>query len=288
MAGYKIAVSNMTITKKLDPGAPEWHAFNGSFDNVELDTLDIAGVVYRGKSITTQHKNNWRSGENYLCGQHLGLDFDNGDASSSLDTLKTDKFISKYGAFLYSTMSHTDEAPRSRAIFLLDRPIMQAKNYTLAASALLWMFGTADRKCKDAVRFFYGSQFCQMEIIENVLPLEVVQHLIANYLETGATEKKKSVRSDYHAPANMQEVESALKSIPPWQIDYDEWVSVLMAIHSAFGDAGYDLAQAWGDGKGNEIELKWRSFKAGGNTAGAVTVATVFGIAKRFGWRKNG
>jgi hypothetical protein len=60
-----------------------------------------------------------------------------------------------------------------------------------------------------------------------------------------------------------------------------------MAIHAAFGEDGYSLAQNWGDGKGNEIELKWRSFKPGGNTAGAVTIATVFGIAKKFGWRKN-
>ena len=38
-----------------------------------------------------------------------------------------------------------EEKPRARVVFLLDQPIMQAKNYTLAASALLWVFGTADR-----------------------------------------------------------------------------------------------------------------------------------------------
>jgi hypothetical protein len=68
-------------------------------------------------------------------------------------------------------------------------------------------------------------------------------------------------------------------------VDYDEWVSVLMAIHSQFGDDGYSLAEMWADGKQGEIDQKWKSFHQTGNVSGAVTIATVFGIAKRFGWR---
>jgi hypothetical protein len=285
MDTYKLAVSKYKVDHKLPPGDPLWHKFNSGFDNQELDVYQIAEAVYEGQAITTQHKDHWRSGENYVCGQHIGLDFDHGDCT--LDKLKADKFISKYGAFLYTTMSHKPEEPRSRAIFLLDAPIMQAKNYTMAATSLLWLFGTADRQCKDAVRFFYGSPGCEVEFIENVLPIAIVQKLIADYLESGAREKKKSARSDFHAPANQEEVQDALKAIPPWQIDYDEWVSVLMAIHSHFGEGGYSLAENWGDGKPGEVEHKWKSFKTSGNGAGAITIATVFGIAKRFGWRKT-
>ena len=164
---------------------------------------------------------------------------------------------------------------------------MQAANYALAAAALLWVFGTADRKCKDAVRFFYGSKGCQFEYFNQVLPLDAIKKLIAQYQESGGKEKHKAISKDYHAPATQQEVADALKFIPPWQIQYDEWVSVLMAIHAEFGEGGYPLAEAWGDGKQGEIEVKWRSFKAGGNVAGAVTVASIFGLAKRFGWSKS-
>ena len=283
---YQIAVSGYPLERKLPPGDPSWNQFNASFENKEYEPVDIANAVYFGHAITTWHKDHWRAGKNYLSGQHIGLDFDTGDNLSSIPHLKSDKFISKYGAFLYTTMSHTEEAPRARAIFLLDKPIMQSSNYTLAAAALLWLFGSADRQCKDAVRFFYGSPDCTMEMLGNVLPLEVVKRLIANYQETGAKEKRKSTRSDYHAPASQQEVEEALRMIPPLQIEYDEWLAVLMAIHSQFGDGGLALAESWGEGKGDEISRKWKSFNEAGNSSGAITIASVFGLAKRYGWKR--
>ena len=58
-----------------------------------------------------------------------------------------------------------------------------------------------------------------------------------------------------------------------------------MGIHSQFGEGGYSLASSWADGKQDEIDHKWKSFKKG-NTEGAITIATVFGIAKKFGWKK--
>jgi hypothetical protein len=281
---YKIAVSKYTVEQKIPPMSPVWPRFNAGFINKEITAEYILQSVYDGHAITTQHKNNWRVKENYICGQHFGLDFDNCDETSTLAHLSKDKFIQKYGAFLYTTISHTEEKPRARAIFLLDQPILQPDNYVLAVSALLWLFGTADRQCKDCVRFFYGSPHCQVEYLDNVLPLEKVKELIASYKETGRRELKR-VRDDYHAPTSQQEVSDALKVIPPWQIDYDEWVGVLMAIHSEFGDVGYSLAESWGDGKQGEVDQKWKSFKSDGSS-GSITIATLFGIAKRFGWNK--
>jgi len=288
MDTYKIAISRYALDAKIPQGDPFWHKFNAGFDNTELSADYIMQAVYDGKPLTTWHKCNWRTSENYLCGQHIGLDFDTGDKSSSLPVLVQDKFFLRYGAFAYTTVSHTDEAPRARMIFLLDTPIMQAKNYTLAVQALLWLYGTADRQCRDAVRFFYGSKGCQFEYVNSVLPLETVKKLIRQYQETGQQEKRQSVRKDYSAPPDQKEVAEALRAIPPWSINYDEWVQVLMGIHSAFGEDGYSLAANWADAKEGELEHKWKSFKTTGNTAGAITVATVFGIAKNFGWKKAG
>jgi hypothetical protein len=280
---YKIAVSKMSLDHKIPPGDALWPRFNASFENVELETGQIVQSLYDGFPVTTCHGNNWRVTTNYICGQHLGLDFDGGGIT--LDSLMRDKFIIKYGAFVYTTMSHTEEAPRCRAMFLLDQPIMQAANYAMAASSLLWMYGAADKSCKDAARFWYGSPGCQFEYIDNVLPLDVVRHLINNYKETGAEHKKQSTA--YHAPVDQQEVADALKKIPPRGIIYEEWVSVLMAIHSHFGMAGLALAESWGDGKGKEIEKRFDGFKAAGNGKNPVTIGTVFVIAKRFGWTKS-
>jgi hypothetical protein len=280
---YKVAVSDYKLDSKLLPGDTRWADFNASFHNLDLKMSDLLEAVYHGRAITTHHKDNWRATQNYICGQHIGLDFDSGE-NTSLSCLSKDKFITRYAAFTHTTISNTDEHPRTRVIFLLDQPILQAKNYGLAVSSLLWLFGTADRQCKDPVRFFYGSPGCEFEYYSNVLSLVVVKKLITQYKETGMQEKKKANRPDYLPPATQKDVAEALSKINPWQVDYDEWVSILMAIHSEFGEAGYQLAESWGDGKQGEISQKWKSFDRDGNITGRVTIGTLFNIAQRFGW----
>lgn len=192
---YRIAVSTWALDHKLAPGAPEWSAFNASFTNQSLTPFDFARAIYDGHPFTTWHTNNWRTSANYVCGQHLGLDFDAGDQTSTLPALLDNPFIHRHANILYTTPSHTPEAPRARVVFLLDTPIMQATNYALAAAALLWLFGTADRQCKDAARFFYGSLRCEIEMFDNVLPLDTVKHIIKRYQETGALEFQRHHRA---------------------------------------------------------------------------------------------
>ena len=282
-AEYKVSVSRYALNAKIPYGAPFWKRFNGSFDNRMITVTALLEAIYRGQAITTWHGNNWRTSDNFICGQHIGLDFDTCDERSTLRYLINDKFIGRYAALAYTTISHTDAEPRARVIFLLDTPIQQAKNYTLAAAALLWVFGSADRQCKDAVRFFYGSPGCQFEYLNSTLPLDTVKQLIRQYQETGMTEKRQALKSGYSAPASQQEVADALKYINPWAIDYDEWLAVLMGIHAQFGDGGYSLAESWAAGKQGEVAQKWRSFH--GQEDG-VTIASVFAIAKRFGWAR--
>lgn len=282
---YKVAVSTWALDHKLAPGAPEWSAFNASFVNQSLTPFDFAHAIYDGHPFTTWHANNWRTSANYVCGQHLGLDFDAGDQTSTLPALLANPFIHRHANILYTTPSHTPEAPRARVVFLLDTPIMQAPNYALAAASLLWLFGTADRQCKDAARFFYGSLRCEIEMFDNVLSLATVQHIIAQYQASGKRELQRHTRT-YTTTTDQAEVADALKRIPAWGIDYDEWVAVLMALHREYGEAGLSLAEQWADGRDGEVSRKWRSFKPAGNVTGAVGLGTVFALAQRFGWAR--
>jgi hypothetical protein len=283
---YKIAFSTMALDHKIPPGDALWSEFNASFTNKDLDLIDIANEIYCGHPFTTWHKNNWRNAANYQLGQHIGIDFDTEDQHSSLTFLAKDKFIQKYAALIYTTPSHKPEAPRSRVLFLLDTPIQQAKNYTSAVSALLWLFGTADRQCKDSCRFFYGSHNCEVEWIDQVLPLDKIKQIIGQYQATGNVAKESHIKHyNYIAPADQQEVSDALKVIRPWSVDYDDWLKILMAIHHAFGDAGLSLAESWAEGVDGEVKRKWRSFKANGNGTGAVTLNTVFKLARDNGWK---
>ena len=283
---FKVAFSRFALGGKIQHGSDLWPKFNASFDNLDIPLIEIANNIYTGHALTTHHRNHWRHSDNYECGQHMGLDFDTEDDRSRLDTLASETFVRKFAALVYTTPSHTAEKPKARVIFTLDGPIMQAKNYALGATALLWLFGHADRQCKDPCRFFYGSKDCEMEYIGNVLPVAVVQKVIRDYLTSGAVAKRKHSER-YQPTADEHDVCEALNCIPAWGIEYDEWVDVLMGIHSAFGENGLRIAESWAEeGYPGEVERKWRSFRDGGNAAGRVTIASVFGIAKRFGWRK--
>jgi len=216
---YRVAVSTWALDHKLAPGAPEWAAFNASFVCQDLTPFDFAHAIYDGHPFTTWHANNWRTSANYVCGQHMGLDFDAGDQTSTLPALLDNPFIHRHANILYTTPSHTPEAPRARVVFLLDTPIMQATNYALAAAALLWLFGTADRQCKDAARFFYGSLRCEIEMFDNVLSLATVKHIIAQYQASGKREMRRQVdraiqSNDRYTTAALRNEVEAVRTAP--------------------------------------------------------------------------
>lgn len=287
---YRVALGPVQ-ERKIPYGDPYWHEFNGSFVNRQLCQIDIASALYGGHPITTWHRDHWRHSKNYECGQHLGIDFDTEDEHSSLPHLLKESFVSRWASIIYTTPSHTADKPRARVIFLLDAPIMQAPNYALAAASLLWLFSTADRQCKDPARFFYGGApgRCEMEWLTNELPLDMVKDLIRRYQATGQATRKHVSAVNYQ-PQNTdeQDLVDALRAIPPWGIEYDQWLAVLMAVHAARPDGGgLAMAEAWAQGKDGEVERKWRSFKPSGNTSGRVGPGTLFALAKDYGWNKH-
>lgn len=288
MSEFKIAFGP-ALDRKIPHGDPYWPKFNASFENMTVEPIELANRLYNGQPITTWHKDHWRTTGNYLLGQHIGIDFDTGDQRSSLATLSADPFISKYANIVYTTPSHTPEAPRARVIFLLDIPIIQPANYTAAASAMLWVFGSADRQCKDPVRFFYGGKPGSCDAMwlgdgENVLPLAILKDLIGRYRTAGA-QAHRHMTGAVTGTVEQKDVAAALRTIPALSIDYDQWLAVLMAIHSQFpGADGLTLAEQWAEGKPGEVAQKWRSFKPAGNASGSVTIASLFKLARENGY----
>jgi len=290
MTTYKISIGP-SLDGKIPPGSPMWGKFNGSFRNLDIPASQFANMIYEKHTFTTWHKDNWRKSDNYILGQHIGVDFDTGDELSSIPHLLADPFVSKYASVVYATPSHTVEAPRARVVFLLDQPIHQPKNYVLAVSTLLWLFGSAaDRQCKDPVRFFYGGRRdANIEFLPNVLPLEKFKIMIEQYRRTGQQERHNQGKPYKAQTTDEKTVQDALRYIPPWGIEYQEWLSILMAIHSEFpGNNGLAIAESWGQGVDGEINRKWRSFDTNGNVAGTVTLGTLFDMAKHHGWQRAG
>lgn len=137
-------------------------------------------LVRQGFAFSPVMKNSHRMKANFLEGQHLVLDFDNGDVTSDLATLTADDFIRQYAAFLYSTPSSTPEAPRSRAVFILSEALSEMEPFDKLARAMVERFPTSDQTVGEASRFLYGTSPQNGIIIPlgNVLPLSVAQSLI--------------------------------------------------------------------------------------------------------------
>jgi len=81
---------------------------------------------------------------------------------------------------------------------------------------------------------------------------------------------------------SIQEVIEMLSYIPGEGLDYNEWLRILMSVHSQFpGSDGFAAVSSW-TGKyclPNELEQKWKSFRAGG-----VGIGTLVYFAKEYGY----
>lgn len=268
---YKIAFSTIELDGKIPPGSPIWAQFNASFENYEATIPAMAYMIDDGRAFTTWHAHNWRQTDNFICGQHLGIDFDTLGVASVL----AEPFVQRYAALVYATPSSTPEAPRSRALFVLDTPIMQAANYTAAASALIWSFGgSADRQCKDAARFFYGSLASMPTRLDNVLPLAVVRDLIGTWQQWQTMQATPKPAIYTPRTSDAKDAADLLNRLSPARADdYGEWVTVGMAL-STLGNEGLSLWDAWSSRSPKhapgECERKWKSFDGNG-----VTMATV-------------
>lgn len=197
----KIAISTVHSGKNpagLSPDASKawWRWYNGTFHNVELTAGELADMVSRGYGYTTQHANKWRHSDNFICGSHIALDFDEKlPAGYTLAQLQTSNdFILNHAAILHTTASHSPEKTKARVIFELDRPIYNPEKYGLLAASLMHYFGgEVDPKVKDPSRLFFGAKGCEYLLPGNVLSLETAAAvLVKPYL---ASEEEKAHRA---------------------------------------------------------------------------------------------
>lgn len=277
---YKISFNEMA-TGKLPKGDERWSRFTNSFVNRELDLVDICNEIYTGHAYTTWQRGG-RCTENFILGQHIAVDLDTEDERSTIDTLRNHDLVKLYGGIIHTSPSHTEQAPRARVIFLLDRPIEKPEGYTAATNFLIHQFGS-DAVCKDPSRFFYGAQGCDLWFDEGVFPLSHLRHYYKQWTKTQPVKRPRPqqavrIETPEQVQTELEKVQAALATIDPWGIGYDQWIAVLAALHDTLGDEALPLAEQWAQGKDNEVTKKWRTFgRYGGQRAG---LGSIFHLAR--------
>lgn len=170
----------MALSGKLPQGDPRWARLNDSFRNQELETVDIANAIYGGHAYSGWH-NGRRKDENFLCSQFIAVDLESHDEHSTIAYLAAIDFVRAYGGLIHTTPSHKLDDPRARVIFFLDQPICDGAAYEVAARFIYSIFPGADVACIDSSRFFYGALNCQIEWIDNVLPIAHLRSFYARW-----------------------------------------------------------------------------------------------------------
>ncbi|WP_413381255.1 hypothetical protein [Alkalihalobacillus sp. 1P02AB] len=119
--------------------------------------------------------------------QVIALDFDNEYSfrndenknvkvryiSATLEQALNNEFIKKYAAFAYQTFSHTEEHPKFRVVFVLDRPMYNLEKFKELIKKLInEKFPMVDISCTDGARLFYGGRGLHVVAYDNRLPLD--------------------------------------------------------------------------------------------------------------------
>ena len=177
-----------------------WREFNGGFRNFDLpSTKQLIWAIQEGFAYTAQHTK-YRKRDNFICGQHIGLDFDTGDERSSFKTLLENDFIGRNASFLHTTYSHEDTAPRTRVIFILEHPIFSKRKYSLLTEAFAETFATdsgADQSCKDPVRLFFGAAKCRVLKLNHILSLHRAAEIVHPYKEKQSQLPSATIGNDF-------------------------------------------------------------------------------------------
>jgi hypothetical protein len=181
---------------------------------------------------------------NFMGAQTFGVDVDGG---SDWKALKNNQYLQDYAAFMYTTASHTDAAPRMRIIFAIDRPIVDASEYKRLTVAMAEKFG-GDKNATDAVRIWYGSEDCKVHTFGNVMPVNESARIIQDAEEA----ERESMRySTFTTRRFVYDDLQQMLSATPAQQDHIEWKRFIAGVFNHFGPDPkiFDMLQRWSPSK---------------------------------------
>jgi phage/plasmid-associated DNA primase len=217
----------------------------------------------------------------------LGLDI---DANLTIEDAVNHPFIAAHCGLLQPSASHTDEHHKFRLVFALPRAVEGCQNIRICNRYLAHMVGSADPSCKDASRFFYGAKGSKPVLLQDVrLPETFIEDAIAwDAAQTVAQKQRPAssqrVANEARSTNNHDDdalLMAALQAIPP-DCEYNEWIAIGMALCGLGHD--FSVWDNWSSGaatyNAGEMASRWKSFSGGDGD-----VSTIFGIAKKYGWK---
>lgn len=208
------------------------YAYASSFYQVIYSRADLIDHITRGKAYCVAAlANNYRATSAFVSAQIIALDFDN----AAYEWLLEHPLVARHAFYAGPTASHTDDAPRCRVLFALDRPITDAAAYASMVRRVmseLTQFDP-DTATADSVRFFFGAAGRVGYAADAVLPVD----LIDTFTPDPQTQPSPRTDAPQNAPTAVYSADTA--ALPVTTLD-----ALYSAIERALGVTGY-RANGW-------------------------------------------
>ena len=287
--------ANYQIIGKCEP---QKLSYAGAFKPTEGTLSDLAAHIRAGHpwmpAILDEGAKRWQQHANRA--EVLGLDIDGG---MTIEEAIAHPFIAAHCGLAIETASSTPDLNKFRLVFRLAEPTQNWQTVRICNQYLLESVNVADKACKDASRFFFGAPGRSPFILDEdaTLPSDFVDQALAWHseqerIQDEAYRAAEANRAKYSSndPTDAYELaRQALSFIPgrsPGSGNYDECVSVLMALTNEFGESDANaLAESWSPSiKGVwDIPRKIRGLARGSSRP--KTIGSLFHIAKGYGFK---
>lgn len=197
----------------------------------------------------------------------IGIDLDN------MIDANTGEICDRGRGIIEACASYTELSPSGRGVHI----ICSGETETFKSNAVgIEVF------CGRQYFTFTGRHYAGTPAEVQPIAPEVLRRLRATVEQARAAGEKSSAARPVESAA--AKVESALAFVSP-DCGYDEWIRIGMAIHAELGEAGLAVWEVWSAKSdkfpgSRELATHWKSFRPG-----AVTGATLYGLATAAGWR---
>ncbi|MFN4057781.1 MAG: AAA family ATPase [Roseinatronobacter sp.] len=193
-------------------------------------------------------------------------------------------------ALIYTTPSHTAEAPRWRILAPLAHPVAPAEREALCARLNGALGGILAAESFTPSQSYYFGGLAERppeSFLVEGQPLDRVSGVTSIGPQPKRVKSTTDLSDLFREPADRAEVRRALALITDSD-DRDQWLKIGMALHTEFAgsDEGFDLWSHWSRQSlkfdERDQSQKWKSFRRSG-----VGIGTLFEIAKAYGWERQ-
>lgn len=169
-----VAVSGLSFDHK--PTSWEYMMRHKSFENKLLTPGDLLLSISCGFSYGAWTLAGEGNAISFLKSSVISLDLEGGPEAAQRIATDND-FYRRYGLACYTTLSHTEDNPRCRLVFVLESPITNEREYKDTAQAIssMWPSSVVDKGTVDPVRRFLGNPNTNMIVNGEMLDTDIAQ-----------------------------------------------------------------------------------------------------------------